>query len=232
MKKQDAVATLRRELRSVMAQRQAAKANIATHAARCALKRFQSERMAMTHADLLASPESRTAAQFFLNDLYGAEDMTQRDADIERIIPVMEKLLPVQALATIADAMALDALSESLDAVMASRLGELFSEDDYIAAYRQLTQRVDREKQLAYVQSVGNSLCELVRVPLIGSTLKMMRGPAKLAKLSELHDFLERGFVAFKGMKQPRIFVATIIAREAAMMDNLYAERIRPFALE
>ena len=128
--------------------------------------------------------------------------------------------------------MVLDALSESLDAVMALRLGELFSEDDYIAAYRELTQRVDREKQLAYVQSVGNSLCELVRVPLIGSTLKMMRGPAKLAKLSESHDFLERGFVAFKGMKQPRIFVATIIAREAAMMDNLYAERIRPFALE
>lgn len=232
MKKQNIAATLRRELQTVMAQRQAGKASIATHAARCALKRFQSARMAGTHADLLAAPDSSAAARFFLNDLYGANDMTQRDADIERIIPVMEKLLPAQALATIAEAVVLDALSESLDAAMASRLGELFSEDDYVIAYREMTQRVDRERQLAYVQTVGNSMCELVCVPLIGATLKMMRGPAKLANLSELHDFLERGFTAFKGMKQPRVFVATIVAREAAIMENLYAEQAQPFAFE
>ena len=33
------------------------------------------------------------AAQFFLTDLYGEHDFSQRDADIARVIPMMQKLL-------------------------------------------------------------------------------------------------------------------------------------------
>jgi len=230
MEKQEIVALLRRHLQSVMQQRQASQSDAGIHAARCALKCFQSERMAKTHADLFTAQESRAAAQFFFNELYGTNDMTQRDADIERVIPKMEKILPVPALQTIAQAIMLDALSESLDTALAMRLGVTFSEQDYIEAYRyDPNQRADRQQQLAYVQSVGNSLCELVRIPFIGSTLKLMRGPAKLAKLVELHNFLERGFAAFGAMSQPHVFVATVVARETMIMDNLYAGRTQPF---
>ena len=89
MKKQDIVATLRRELHAVMQLRQTAMENASTLTAVSALKRFQSARMAATHADLLASSESNSAAQFFLSDLYGATDLTRRDAEIERIVPMM-----------------------------------------------------------------------------------------------------------------------------------------------
>ena len=232
MKKQNLVATLRRELQAVAIIRDAAKNNVATFAAMSALKRFQSARMVITHADLLASCESRAAAQFFLSDLYGVRDLTQRDADIERIVPMMERLLPLPALQTITEAIVLDALSESLDAAMASRLGERFTEEDYVEAYRNVAGRIDRVRQIEHIQSVGNSLCDLVRTPLIGGTLTMMRGPAMMAKLSELHSFLERGFTAFKGMKQPDVFVATIVARESAILENLYSGRIRPFDLD
>lgn len=229
MTKEETVALLRRELESVTAERRAAKDNPAAHAARVALRSFQAKRMAQTHADWLAASQSSAAAIFFLNDLYGPDDLTQRDANLERVIPTMERLLPVSALEAIVDAVALDALSEKLDAAMARKLGESFTEEEYIAAYAECTSRTDRKRQLDYVESVGNTLCELVRIPLMGSTLAVMRGPAKLANLEELQSFLERGFKAFKKMKRPQDFVATIIQREREIMDRLYSGKDKPF---
>src|SRR5436305_576878 len=104
MKKQEVAAILRRELQAAAAIRNSSKGDAATLAATTALKRFQAARMALTHADLLASRESGPAARFFLNDLYGTKDLTQRDADLERIIPMMERILPMAGLKTIADA--------------------------------------------------------------------------------------------------------------------------------
>lgn len=216
----------------MIAERRTVSNDEASLAARLALRQFQAQRMARTHADVLASPETNAAATFFLSDLYGTEDLAQRDANLERVVPAMEHLLPPAALETVADAVALDALSERLDAAMARQLGPVFSEGEYIDAYRKVTTRSDRTRQIEHVESVGMTLCELVRVPLIGSTLSMMRGPAKLADLAELQNFLERGFKAFKRMKRPQDFVSTVVSRERAIMDRLYGGESRPFELE
>ncbi|HYC42855.1 MAG TPA: hypothetical protein VEB70_07695 [Noviherbaspirillum sp.] len=228
--KQEAASIIRRELATVIAARQSARSDPMLHAARVAVRSFQAQRMADTHADLLKAPGTRSAAQFFLADLYGTEDLSQRDASLERVVPAMERMLPAAALWTVAEAISLDALSERLDAAMARRLGESFTEDDYIAAYRKAGAPADRERQIGHVESVGRALCELVRIPLIGSTLAMMRGPAKMAGLAELQNFLERGFKAFKGMKDPSGFVDTVVRREREIMQRLYARDPHPFA--
>lgn len=231
MKKQDIVVRLRRDLQAAAVERLVAAKDPEAAAARVALRRFQSARMTQTHADLLADPHMRDAARFFLDDLYGTHDFTQRDADIERIIPMMEKLLPASALQTIAEAIELDALSEILDRAMATRLGNRVTEQGYIAAYRDAGTRQDREKQIGHIRSVGDALCELVRIPLISGTLAMMRAPARLAGLSELHDFLHRGFHAFKQMRRPNDFVDTIVRRETEIMERLYAGAAEPFGI-
>ena len=230
--KHDIALAIRRELESVIAERRASRHDPALYAARLAVRSFQSQRMASTHADLLKASGTRPAAQFFLADLYGTDDLSQRDASLERVVPAMERMLPAAALQTVADAIALDALSERLDAGMSRRLGDRFTEADYIAAYRKTGTRADRERQIDHVESVGRTLCELVRIPLIGSTLAMMRGPAKLANLAELQSFLERGFKAFKGLRQPGEFVDTVVRRERAIMRRLYAGEENPFACE
>jgi len=222
MKKPELIASLRRDLQALAAQRRAIHLDPAARAAREALRRFQSERMAATHADLLADPRSAAAARFFLDDLYGAQDVIQRDADIERVLPTMERLLPLPALAAIAEAIELDALSDALDAALAAHLGAEFDAAAYAAAYR-AEPRAARERQLQHVDSVGAALCALVRVPLLGGTLSMMRAPARLAGLGELQSFLERGFAAFKAMPRPREFVATVVERERQLMERLYA---------
>jgi hypothetical protein len=227
--KQEAASIIRRELATVIAARKSAQSDPALHAARIAVRSFQAQRMSATHADPLRAPGTRAAAQFFLADLYGTDDLAQRDASLERVVPAMERMLPTAALWTVAEAISLDALSEKLDAAMARRLGEDFTETDYIAAYRKAGTHADRERQIGHVESMGHALCELVRIPLIGSTLAMMRGPAKMADLAELQSFLERGFKAFKGMKDPAAFVATVVRREREIMARLYACEPQPF---
>jgi hypothetical protein len=229
MKKVNLAKRLEQQLRMVAAERQAAKRDPALLQARTALKRYQSARLGGTHGDLLANPNTGDAAQFFLEELYGSHDLSQRDVDLERIIPTLQKMLSYESLHTITEAIVLDALSERLDSAMARVLGTDFTEGMYIAAYRTATTRDERQEQLDLVQQLGDSLCELVTIPLLAVTLSIMRGPAKLAGLSDLHKFLDRGFTTFKKMKQPAQFVATIVGRERQVMERIYDGRMDPF---
>jgi hypothetical protein len=229
MKKEHLVARLAEQLKLVAAERQAAKREPALLAARTALKRHQSGRLAETHADLLANPNTHDAALFFLEELYGAHDLSQRDVDLERIIPTLQKMLSYESLHTITEAIVLDALSERLDTAMARVLGTDFTDAMYIAAYRTATLREERERQLDLVQELGDSLCKLVKIPLLSVTLTLMKGPAFLAGLGDLHDFLDTGFSTFRKMRDPKLFVATIVGRERQALVNIYAGRKDPF---
>ena len=85
---------------------------------------WQSERLARTHADLLASPRYASTATFFLSEIYGPKDLSRHEEEVRRILPLMSKVLPVAGLETVCDAIELNALSESLDADMVAALGE------------------------------------------------------------------------------------------------------------
>jgi hypothetical protein len=229
MKKVNLAKRLEEQLHMVAAERQAAKRDPALLSARVALKRYQSTRLSATHADLLANPNTRDAAQFFLEELYGSHDLSQRDMDLERIIPTLQKMLSYESLHTITEAIVLDALSERLDTAMARVLGTGFTEGMYIAAYRTATTREDRARQLDLVQQLGDSLCELVKIPLLSMTLSIMKGPAMLAGLGDLHKFLDRGFTTFRKMKKPAQFVETIVGRERQVMGKIFDGRSDPF---
>jgi hypothetical protein len=229
MKKEILVQKLAEQLKLVAAERQAAKREPALLAARIALKRYQSGRLGETHADLLANPNTHDAALFFLEELYGAHDLSQRDVDLERIIPTLQKMLSYESLHTITEAIVLDALSERLDTAMARVLGTEFTDGMYIAAYRTATTREERERQLDLVQELGDSLCSLVKIPLLAVTLTIMKGPARLAGLGDLHEFLDTGFSTFKKMRAPKKFVETIVGRERQVMARIYEGRKEPF---
>jgi hypothetical protein len=230
MSKKTLIAQLQRELAAVKEERLAGKRDPALHQARKRLKQFQKARLGSTHADLLAAGDTHDAAEFFLEELYGDHDLGQRDADLERIIPTLQKVLSYEALRAITDAIVLDALSERLDSAMARELGEEFTEARYLAAFRN-TARADRERQVELVDNLGEMLVELVRMPLVGMTLTLMGGPAALAGLGDLHAFLQRGFDSFGQMEQPARFVATIVERERIVIENIYSKKRNPFKL-
>lgn len=197
------------------------------------LREWQAARLARTHADLLASPRYGTAATFFLSDLYGPKDFSERDAEVERILPLMTTMLPVSGLRTLLLAVEVDALSERFDAAMVEKLGaqlddEQLSEAAYAAAYRAVGDRAGRTTQLRLIGETGEALEALARKSFVRGALKMMHGPAHLAGLGELHAFLERGFEAFRSMRDASEFLETIVERERAIAAAMFAGRDLP----
>jgi hypothetical protein len=196
------------------------------------LSRWQAARMSATYADLAVQPRYADAIEFFRTDIYGAADFSRRDADLARAAPVMARMLPDRVLATLAEAMELNALSQELDRrLLAGLSGSTmrFAVADYCRAYRATAARAERERQLRLICEFGAALDDYVKTPLLHAALVMMRQPARLAGLSVLQGFLERGFNAFRKMHGATEFMAAIEGRERGLMDAIFAGDEAPF---
>lgn len=190
------------------------------------LRSWQAESLARRHADLLESPRFASTASFFLSDIYGPKDLSGHEAGVRRVLPIMRKVLPIAGLETVADALELNTLSETLDAAMVQALGaevERLDEARYGRAYRRVGRRADREHQIDLIAHLGRSLDHLTRQPFVGKALSLMRKPAILAGLGELQDFLERGYAAFLEMGGADEFLELVVTRERAVLEALFA---------
>lgn len=188
-----------------------------------ALKAYQQLRFSHTYADLLTSARYAPAANFFLDELYGPSDFTRRDAQFARVVPALVRLFPREIVQTVATLSRLHALSESLDTETALRLpsGPLDAEL-YANAWQATGRARDREQQIVLTVEVATALDALTRKTLIRNSLRLMRGPARAAGLSELQAFLEEGFDSFRAMGGAADFIRLIDEREHALADALF----------
>lgn len=194
------------------------------------IKRWQQARLARTYADLRADARYAQATDFFLNELYGDKESALRDRDLIRMYPTMKRLLPKFAFDTVTHALALDVLAEEFDQALARLLqGEDITNVRYCEAFREAGRKSDRLRQVALMQQVGEGLDVVVKKPLIYSTLKMLRGPSKLAGLAEMQRFLEAGFTAFRRMDGADYFLQTIASREVVLIEKIFAGARDPF---
>lgn len=233
--KQQSADALRRHLKAAKLLRQQANVDPAAAAKRLRLREWQAARLARSHADLLASERFGPAAQFFLSDLYGPKDFSSRDQEVERILPMLISMLPASALRTVALAVEVDALTEQLDSAMVAELCRAgmidgIDGDAYAAAYRRVGCRAERERQIMLIRQTGEALDRLARKPLLSTLLKLMRGPAHLAGLGDLHTFLDSGFSAFRGMGSATEFLDSIDRKEQALLEDLFSGTPNPFA--
>ncbi len=193
------------------------------------LRRWQAQRLREGFARFLADPARRPAAEFFLTDVYGDHDFSRRDADIARVLPAMQRLLPGALLETVADAIELGALTQALDLRTAQRLQRLAPRRRaldmalYGEAYRACGLPRLRARQIALIAEVGNGLAQALRMPGVAMLLRLSRVPARAAGLSELQGFLERGFEAFAALGDASRFVEEIRREETAFSRRLFA---------
>jgi hypothetical protein len=237
IEKQQSAAAVRQHLKTAKNLRLRINVEPAEAQNRLRLREWQAGRLARTHAQLLESTRFGQAAQFFLSDLYGPKDFSSRDEEVERILPLLIKMLPGSALRTIALAIELDALTERLDAAMVAELCragliDRIDNDAYAAAYRTVGCRPERQRQIVLIRETGQALDRLAKKPLLHGMLKLMRAPAHLAGLGDLHEFLERGFNAFRGMGSASEFLDSIESKEQQLLVNLFAGTARPFFTE
>lgn len=187
------------------------------------IKEYQQRRFCHTYADLLGSRRYGPAARFFLDELYGPGDYTQRDTQFARVVPTMVRLFPQEIINTVASLAELHALSERLDTAMGRNLMEpVLDAGAYVRAWQATGGLSERTRQIDLTLGVAGSLDRLTQRPLIRGSLRLMRGPAHAAGLGELQQFLESGFDTFKAMKGASEFVALVESRERALADALF----------
>lgn len=195
------------------------------------LQHWQCERLLVTHDDLAQQKRYQKAMAFFVEELYGPKDFSQRDADLARVIPKLAKVLPDKAMNAMDDALSLNALSFDLDMAMSQYLqthcpGEPINKDNYALAYRDVGRIEDREHQIDIISHLGDQLSDVIKIRGIGMLISLSRRPAKLAGLLALHEFLERGFNAFKALGDVQSFVQPVLTKEKALMHVLLDEGV------
>lgn len=194
------------------------------------LQQWQLTRLRRTYADFERDQRFAAALEFFAEDLYGPHEFGRRDADLRKVLRTWERVLPKLAQRAITGALELEALSLVLDESMIDALGAAkVDEQSYANAYRTVGRRTDRARQIRLIVDAGAALNELIRLPAIGAALRLARTPAKLAHVTALHAFLERGYSAFARMRDAAPLLDAIGARERRIMDALFAGAARPF---
>ncbi|GAB3092157.1 FFLEELY motif protein [Lysobacter terrae] len=199
------------------------------------VRRWQAERLEASFDRFLRDPKRRPAAHFFLNDVYSDRDFSRRDADIARVLPMMQRLLPGALLGTLADAIELGVLTHAFDLRIAQVLGDVAPRGSkldaslYVQAYRACGLPRLRTHQIELISRVGNGLAHALRMPGVFALLKLSRGPARAAGLAELQGFLERGFAAFAELGDARGFIGEIEADEREVAHRLFAGDADPF---
>lgn len=188
-----------------------------------AIKAYQHTRFRDTYADLLVGGRYAKAAQFFLDDLYGPGDFTRRDQEFARVVPAIGRLFPREILLTVLALSELHALSERLDTAMGRAHAAASVEPaSYGAAWREVGEPAQRERQIALMLEVGRALDGYTRSALLRHSLRLMRGPAHAAGLGALQTFLERGFDTFREMRGAEPFLALIAQRERELAARLF----------
>ena len=222
-----------RKLADALGRVLALRAELATNAQHkkrwVALKQWQIERLRMTYADLLASPRYKQAAEFFLEELYGARDVDVRDAEAQKVAPKLATLLPARAVDALLLAIQLEEIAERFDIEMSRNIELPITVESYTEAYRATGTEAERVAQIELADRIGKALQKLAKVPMLSTMLHMMKAPAALWGLSHLHQFLQRGFDAFVAMRGAGEFLEKTNRRELAINQRLFAGDRDPF---
>lgn len=200
------------------------------------LQDWQRERLARSYADLTQQDRFRAAGEFFLTELYGGLHFRERDHEMERVLPVMVRMLRDDMLRVMAEAFELQSLSLALDIDMAAQLQatgwKQLDTARYRDLYRACGRRIERERQIELIRHLGLELNELVHHRLVVWMVKTVRGPARAAGFGRLQAFLEQGLNAFRVMGDGTGFIETIWRRESLIMQRLFAGAEEPFYIE
>lgn len=223
-------ATLRAHLETVRHYRAAAQTE-GLESALDAIRRIQIARFRDHYNDLLTDRRHTQATHFFLDELYGNQDYSDRDAQFGRIAGALEKLFPANVMVLAVELAEVHALTEELDWLMAQAWRDLEVPGDadpatlasaYTRSWTAVGRQNDRNHQLSAVLQMGWRLADVVKVSGLRMALRLMRKPARAAGLGALQRVLEDGFDAFLSMGQADTFLNAIAVREDKWLGHLF----------
>ena len=147
----------------------------------------------------------------------------------------MSSVLPNFLLKLVSNTVVLNNLTNSLDEHLLNVLvNELQSPDKltpelYTDAYRICDNYDLRFQQIDLLLEIGSQVDKGIKIPFVGSALRLARGPAYRSGWGEVHEFLENGFSSFKKMKGAKQFLKVIEKREKSILDRIFDGESNPF---
>ena len=197
------------------------------------LQDWQRRRLSNSYHDLISQERYRAAGDFFLAELYGGLNFRERDQQMERVLPVMVRMLREDMLLALAEAFELQSLSLSLDMDMTLALQDSgwkeLNVDRYGEIYRKCGRQLERRRQIELIRHLGLELNELVHHRLVMFLIRTLRRPARAAGFGLLQSFLEQGLRAFQIMGDGTEFIETIWSNEDRISQRLFAAEKNPF---
>jgi len=177
--------------------------------------------------DLYAEKGYAEAIDFTMSDLAGI-GISNRDRDLERAAPAITRILPLGALATIASAAEMNARVLKVNIaicrclLVGDELPARITEYEYWVACRKASSLEECAELVHLITGLGRTLKSLVEVPMIGITLRAMRGPAHVAGFGALQEFLEKGFRTFRQIPDIDHFLREIEIRMIEFFERIY----------
>lgn len=194
---------------------------------------WQRQRLARTYEEFISHKRYSAAGEFFLGELYGGLNFRERDQEMERVLPVMVRMLREDMLLALAEAFELQTLSLSLDLGMTAELRRAGWKELNVVRYGEIYRRcgrlAEREKQIELIHSLGLELNELVHHRLVLWLIRTVRGPARAAGFGLLQSFLENGLHAFRTMGDGTSFIKAVWEKEKEVMQKLARGDQDPF---
>jgi hypothetical protein len=186
------------------------------------LRAWQTRRLASTYQDFREDSLYAPAVEFFLNDLYGPQEFSDRKRNLGRAWRYLKRALPAAAMKVLGQAVELDLLTLELDHAMVRALAAgPVTDAAYAAAYRAVDDRAARTRQIDLIVGIGENLSRIVARVWLGPLLHAAHVPAHAAGFGALQDFLERGYAAFRRMHHAESLMKTIRTRETEFMHTM-----------
>lgn len=177
--------------------------------------------------DMYAQVGYAAAIDFTMSDLAGV-GISSRDRDLERAAPAITRMLPLRALQTIASAAEMNTRVLKINIAVCrallidNQLPADLTERSYCVAYREASSLAECVELIHLVTRLGRTLKSLVKVPMIGMTLRAMRGPAHAAGFGALQEFLEKGYTTFREISDIDHFLSEIEDRMIRIFERVF----------
>ena len=181
--------------------------------------------------DLHGQPGYTEALDFTMSVLAGI-GISGRDDDLERAAPAITRMLPVGALATIAAAAKMNARVLRVNLAICrclmadGRLPEQITVPDYYRACRAASSLDECAELVHLITDLGRTLSTLIDVPMIGFTLRAMRGPAHATGFGCLQEFLETGYRTFRNIPDIQYFLKVVETRMIEVFETIYLSEV------
>lgn len=193
-----------------------------------ALQEFQAGRISRTYKDIETDPEFAKIGNFFFNKLYAPQDFSFRDTSMKKLHKALDGKIYKNMLTAVTKVIELHDISDAQDDLMVKKMIESgVDESITMAQYQNIYVSLDNYDQRVYQINLSAEVTRifhgLSKKWIVAVSLNTVKTAAVMFGVKEIIDFIYDGYVSFKAIDNIDYFVDTMVERELAWHNEIWA---------